>query len=80
MSDSALFSPITTRDRRHNDACCQSAVLHPTPLRRAGQPEDVAAVIAFLASADASFVSGEVIMVDGGWASGRHPPRMPTPR
>ena len=37
-----------------------------TPLRRVGQPEDVARVIAFLASDDASFVSGQTIYVAGG--------------
>jgi 3-oxoacyl-[acyl-carrier protein] reductase len=36
------------------------------PLRRVGQPEDVASVIAFLSSDDASFVSGQVIYVRGG--------------
>lgn len=36
------------------------------PLRRVGQPEDIASVIAFLSSEDASFVSGQVIYVRGG--------------
>ncbi len=36
------------------------------PLRRVGQPEDIASVIAFLASDEASFVSGQVIYVRGG--------------
>ncbi|MCD0481373.1 3-oxoacyl-ACP reductase FabG [Streptacidiphilus sp. ASG 303] len=37
-----------------------------TPLRRVGQPEEVAAVVAFLASDDASYVSGQTLYVNGG--------------
>ena len=37
-----------------------------TPLGRVGEPEDVAGVIAFLCSEDASYVSGQVIYVRGG--------------
>jgi len=37
-----------------------------TPLGRVGQPEDVAGVVAFLCSEDASYVSGQVIYVRGG--------------
>ena len=36
------------------------------PLRRIGQPEDIASVIAFLCSAESSFVSGQTIYVRGG--------------
>jgi 3-oxoacyl-[acyl-carrier protein] reductase len=37
-----------------------------TPLRRVGQPEEVASVIAFLASDEASYVSGQTLYVNGG--------------
>jgi len=37
-----------------------------TQLRRLGQPEEVAAVVAFLASDDASYVTGEIVGVSGG--------------
>ncbi len=52
----------------------QRAIVEPTPLRRAGQPEEIAAAILFFASEDASFISGQVLAVDGGWLAARHPP------
>ena len=36
------------------------------PLGRAGQPEEVAAAYAFLASDDASFIHGTALVIDGG--------------
>jgi 2-hydroxycyclohexanecarboxyl-CoA dehydrogenase len=39
-----------------------------TQLRRLGQPEEVAAVVAFLASDDSSFITGSEFLVDGGIA------------
>ncbi|HVC88505.1 MAG TPA: SDR family NAD(P)-dependent oxidoreductase [Gaiellaceae bacterium] len=42
------------------------AVSEQVPLRRVGQPEDVAGLIAYLCSEDASYVSGQVVYVRGG--------------
>jgi 3-oxoacyl-[acyl-carrier protein] reductase len=47
-----------------DDMEAREAALNPT--RRIGQPQDIAAMVAFLASDDASWVNGQNIIVDGG--------------
>jgi 3-oxoacyl-[acyl-carrier protein] reductase len=44
----------------------KDAMLQNTPLGRLGEPGDVAAAVRFLCSDEASFITGEVILVDGG--------------
>ncbi len=44
----------------------KSGALSGIPLGRLGQPEDVAAVVAFLAGPDSQYITGQVICVDGG--------------
>ena len=43
-----------------------AAMLQNTPLARLGEPEDVAGAVRFLCSDDASFITGDVLLVDGG--------------
>ncbi|MFI5719362.1 SDR family NAD(P)-dependent oxidoreductase [Nocardia sp. NPDC051750] len=56
MMQSGITGGTLDRDR----------LLMRTPLMRFGHPEEVASVISFLASADASFVTGVLLKVDGG--------------
>lgn len=64
IAPGAIQTPIN-RELLHN-AEEMSALLGQIPLGRLGQPDDVAGVAAFLASADADYVTGSTYFVDGG--------------
>jgi NAD(P)-dependent dehydrogenase (short-subunit alcohol dehydrogenase family) len=59
--------------RRQANAMIAQIASDAQPIRRSGKPEDIAAAVAFLASDDASFVTGTSLLVDGGMSVGpRH--------
>ena len=49
------------------EGAANDGLLKPVPLGRAGYPDDVASAALFLASDEASYVTGELVYVDGGW-------------
>ena len=49
----------------------EARYLRMIPMGRIGNPEEVASVIAFLCSEEASYVTGQVIYIDGGYSAGR---------
>jgi 3-oxoacyl-[acyl-carrier protein] reductase len=57
---------VDTRLTREISDEMRALMLQSTPLQRFGEPEDVAGAVRFLCSDEASFITGEVLLVDGG--------------
>jgi glucose 1-dehydrogenase len=64
IAPGAIETPINTA--LLNDPAKLKPLLEHIPLKRLGTPEDVAGIAAFLASADANYVTGTTLFVDGG--------------
>ena len=61
MIETPMIDPVK------KDKKAMEGVLARLPLKRAGKPEEVANVVAFLASEESSYITGANIVVDGGW-------------
>jgi meso-butanediol dehydrogenase/(S,S)-butanediol dehydrogenase/diacetyl reductase len=57
---------LSTPEKRYGKGELMAEWVAGIPLKRAGQPEDVAGLVAFLASDDACYITGQTINVDGG--------------
>jgi glucose 1-dehydrogenase len=64
VAPGAIETPINTK--LLNDPQKLGALLKNIPLNRLGKPTDVAGLVAFLASADADYITGSTFFVDGG--------------
>lgn len=73
--NSVAPGPIDTelfRVSHPHDSDAEKAAVSRIPLGRLGQPQDVAAAVAFLLGDDAGFITGQVLGVDGGGSIGGH--------
>ncbi|WP_269931341.1 SDR family NAD(P)-dependent oxidoreductase [Aminobacter sp. HY435] len=60
----SIATDMLARATENRDA--RNRILSRTPLGRIGEPEEIAAIAAFLASDDASYITGQTIFADGG--------------
>ncbi|MGE0735511.1 MAG: SDR family NAD(P)-dependent oxidoreductase [Alphaproteobacteria bacterium] len=67
-----LIATAATAGRLASNARFRAMTIGQTPLGRAGTPEDIAGTVRFLCSTDASFITGQTIVVDGGWTATRY--------
>lgn len=61
----AIDTPMVSTSQISEEA--MKAMLASVPLKRIGKPEEVSAAVVFLASEEASYVTGATLYVDGGW-------------
>ncbi|QYM97456.1 SDR family oxidoreductase [Dickeya ananatis] len=57
---------LSTEEKHYGKGELMAEWVQGIPLKRAGKPEDVAGLVAFLASSDARYITGQTINVDGG--------------
>lgn len=65
IAPGAIDTPMADSTTMPKDAL--NALLAHIPLHRMGKPEEVSAAVAFLASEEASYITGSTLYVDGGW-------------
>jgi glucose 1-dehydrogenase len=64
VAPGAIATPINAELLKNKTEL--DALLAKIPLRRMGKPEDISGAVAFLASSDAAYITGETLVIDGG--------------
>ena len=65
IAPGAIDTPMVQAAQMPKEA--MNAILQRIPLKRMGRPEEVSAMVVFLASEEASYITGATFYVDGGW-------------
>lgn len=69
IAPGSILTELTREAFYHDPAKTQALVSH-IPLKRPGDPEDIANAALFLASEASNYMTGSIIVVDGGWTCG----------
>ncbi len=67
IAPGAIDTPMAASIKQDSQAL--EGTLSQIPLHRMGKPEEIANVVAFLASDQSSYMTGSVVVVDGGWTA-----------
>ena len=67
IAPGAIDTPMMREPGKELDKETMREVISRVPLKRVGSPEEVSAMVAFLASEEASYITGATFYVDGGW-------------
>jgi len=68
IAPGAIDTPMMDSTKQNPKAL--EGILASIPLHKFGKPEDIANAVAFLASDESSYMTGSVVVVDGGWLAG----------
>jgi NAD(P)-dependent dehydrogenase (short-subunit alcohol dehydrogenase family) len=64
MIETPMLDPIK------QDPKAMEGILARVPLSRMGKPEEIADLVVFLASDKSSYITGSIVVIDGGWLAG----------
>lgn len=62
-----IMTPAHTQERQDTAKWFYDSYIAGTPMRKAGEADDIGAGVTFLLSSDAKFITGQVLVIDGGW-------------
>lgn len=67
IAPGAIDTPMVRESGKELTKETAEEIIQNVPLKRIGRPEEVSAMVVFLASEESSYVTGATFYVDGGW-------------